>query len=213
MKTQTAAGCALPIQTTQLSRHLVRLYQRLAGEVAKSKTREAPLISPEQAQAGIEHVTGLLALLGANFVPEELNPIRTRPVMGLLPRGAIRNGVLRALSVKGSWLSVADIVQRIVAQHCLVLTPRQRRRLHHTIKNRAAALRKTGLLEREHSGPDIRKQRWRINPSVARAPASSMSSEALKLSQLELRSARQSVRELPRAASPCEAAPSFVRYR
>jgi len=74
MKTQTAAGCASN-PNHQLSRHLVRLYQRLAGEVAKSKTRETPLISPEQAQAGIEHVTGLLEFLGANFVPEKLtNP-------------------------------------------------------------------------------------------------------------------------------------------
>jgi hypothetical protein len=217
MKTQNAACGVLPIQSTQLSRGLVRLYQRLAGELAKAETREKTFLSSDQAKAGMQQVAGLLELLGVNFAPEALKPLRTRPYRGLLARGEIRIGVIRAVKASGGWLSVADIVKRIVSEHRLVLAPGQRRRLHITVKKRAAALRKAGILEREHSGVDVRSQRWRLNPELSRAsrgPAQqTMPCDVVRLAPPVLRTVRQSAPELPPAVSPSSADPSFLEYR
>ena len=218
MKAQNICGGVLPIQNTQLSRGLTRLYQRLAGEIAKAETRERPFLSRDQAKAGMQQVAGLLELLGVNFAPEALKPVRTRPYGGgLLARGAIRIGVMRAVKASGGWLSVADIVQRIVSEHRLTLTAKQRRHLHISVKKRAGALKKAGLLERENSDPSARSQRWRINPEVAGAsqPLAQhpMPCDVAQLAQLEIRAARQSAPELPPVVSPSSVYPSFLEYR
>ena len=217
MKTQNAPCGVLPIQNTQLSRGLVRLYQRLKGEAAKGRPRGKPFLTQDQAKTGMQQVAGLLEIMGVSFDPDALKPIRTRPYSGLLPRGAIRIGVMRAVKKGGGWLSVADIVQRIVSEHRLTLTAKQRRRLHMSVKNRAAVLKKAGLLERENLDPAARSQRWRINPEVAGASQPlaqhSMPCDVAQLAQLEIPVARQSAPELPPVVSPSSVDPSFLEYR
>jgi hypothetical protein len=115
MKTQIAPCGVLPIQNTQLSRGLVRSYQRLAGEIAKAETHEKTFLSREQAKAGMQQIAGIPELMGVKFAPEALKPVRTRPYSGLLVRGAIRIGVMRAVKASGGWLSVAT--------SCSVLCP------------------------------------------------------------------------------------------
>jgi hypothetical protein len=217
MKTQNAPCGVLPIQNTQLSRGLVRLYQRLKGEAAKGKTRGKPFLTQDQAKTGMQQVAGLLEIMGVSFDPEALKPVRTRPYTGLLPRGAIRIGVMRAVKAGGGWLSVADIVQRIVSEHRLTLTAKQRRRLHISVKNRAAALKKAGLLERENSDPAARSQRWRMNPDLARASRGkalqSTPSDVVRRTPPELRTSRQDPSLLPLAVSPSLVDPSSLEYR
>jgi hypothetical protein len=218
MKAQNICGGVLPIQNTQLSRGLTRLYQRLAGEIAKAETRERPFLSRDQAKAGMQQVAGLLELLGVNFAPEALKPVRTRPYGGgLLARGAIRIGVMRAVKASGGWLSVADIVQRIVSEHRLTLTAKQRRHLHISVKKRAGALKKAGLLERENLDPAARSQRWRMNPDLARASRGKAlqptPSDVVRLTLPELRASRQDPSPLPLVVSPSLVDPSSLEYR
>jgi len=124
---------------------------------------------------------------------------------------------MRAVKAGGGWLSVADIVQRIVSEHRLTLTGKQRRRLHISVKNRAGALKKAGLLERENSDPAARAQRWRMNPDIARAPRGQAlkptPSDALRLTLPELRASRQDPSPLPLAVSPSLVDPSSLEYR
>lgn len=156
---------ALPIPTTQLAQGLIRLYQRLAGELEKRKTGEAQLLTRDDAQAGMHHIRALLKLLRVDFDPRRIKPRRSRVQIGPLDHGGVRRGILRALKVANRWMTYAEIVDALIVAHDLVLPPDARRHFQQKIREACSILKQGGLIEPELElgpGKEPRRQRWRI---------------------------------------------------
>jgi hypothetical protein len=144
---------------------LIRLYQRLAGEIEKAEDGEAPLLSEEDAAAEMHHVTALLAILGVNFDSRRLKARKTRIQIGPLDYGGMRRGMLKALRTTGTWMSYSEIVDALVVRYDLVLTVEQRRHFQQKIREAASILRQAGLIEPElrlAPGCGPQQQRWRL---------------------------------------------------
>jgi len=84
--TQTTP-CPLLIQSTQTARGLLRIYERLNGELLKHRTQQEVMVAPEQALQVMEHIAALMPFLGVNFDPKALKPLRTQPKIGPLGYG------------------------------------------------------------------------------------------------------------------------------
>jgi hypothetical protein len=163
---------ALPVPTTQLAQGLIRLYQRLAGELEKGKAGEAQLLSREDAEAGMRHVRALLKLLRVDFDPRRIKPRRSRVQIGPLDYGGVRRGILRALKAANAWLTYAEIVDALILAHGLVLTPGERRHFQQKIREACSMLKQGGLIEPKLKlgpGQEPQRQRWRIAKRL-RAP-------------------------------------------
>lgn len=156
---------ALPIPTTQVARGLIRLYQRLAGELEKGKAGEAQLLAREDAEAGMHHIRALLELLRVDFNPRRIKPRRSRVQIGPLDYGGVRRGILRALKAANVWMTYAEIVDALIVAHGLVLTPGERRHFKQKIREACSILKQGGLIEPELKlgpGQEPQLQRWRI---------------------------------------------------
>lgn len=160
---------ALPIRTTQLAQGLIRLYQRLAGELEKHRAGEAPLISAEEATAGMAHIRALLTMLGVNFDSRRIRARRTRIQIGPLDYGGMKRGILKTLKNRGDWMTYAEIVDSLVREHRLTLTVSHRRHFQQKIREAAHALKKAGLIEPQLDlgpGRDPQEQRWRLSAAI-----------------------------------------------
>lgn len=113
---------ALPIPTTRLAQDLIRLYQRLAGELEKRKVGESQLLGREAAEAGMHHIRALLELLRVDFDPRRIKPRRSRVQIGPLDYGGVRRGILRTLKAADAWMTYAEIVDALILAHGLLLT-------------------------------------------------------------------------------------------
>lgn len=173
MKTrQLRDSFALPIRTTQLAQGLIRLYQRLAGELEKHHAGETPLLSAEEAAGGIKHIRALLTMLGVNFDSRRIRPRRTRIQIGPLEYGGMKRGFLKVLKHRGDWMTYAEVVDTLIREHRLTLTVSQRRHFQQKIREAAHALKKAGLIEPQLDlgpGRDPQEQRWRLSAGVRRS--------------------------------------------
>lgn len=172
MKTQQSPRFASAFRSTQLAQGLIRLYQRFAGELEKHRTGEAPLVSAKDAAAGMEHVRALLKVLGTDFDSRRIKPRRTRIQVGPLDYGGMKRGMLRALKIRGDWMTYAEIVDTLVLEHRLNLSVDHRRHFLQKIREAAHALKKAGLIEPQldpDPGREPQEQRWRLAASIRRA--------------------------------------------
>lgn len=156
---------ALPVPTTQLAQGLIRLYQRLAGELEKRKAGEAQLLAREDAEAGMHHIQALLELLRVDFDARRIKPRRSRVQMGPLDYGGMRRGILHALKAANAWMTYAEIVDALITLHGLALTPGERRHFQQKIREACSVLKQAALIEPELKlgpGQEPQRQRWRI---------------------------------------------------
>lgn len=172
MKTRHSPDAfASAIRTTRLAQDLIRLYQRFAGELDKHHSGEMPLVSSEEATAGMAHIRALLKMLGINFDSRRLKPRRTRIQVGPLDYGGMKRGMLRTLKRRGDWMTYTEIVDTLILEHQLSLSVPQRRHFQQKIREAAHALKKAGLIEpRLDLGPgrDPQEQQWRLAASIRR---------------------------------------------
>jgi hypothetical protein len=76
--TRSAWTCPLKRQTVSLSRGLIRVHQRLRGELSKAHVGEPCLFKSERARVALRQVEGLLAFLGTDFDADALREIRVK---------------------------------------------------------------------------------------------------------------------------------------
>ena len=76
--------CPLPIVTTQLARHLLRMHCRLRGELAKASDGEAQMVDNATAIDVLRNIEAVVRFMGVKFDPNALKPVRTRPQTGPL---------------------------------------------------------------------------------------------------------------------------------
>lgn len=165
MTAQTSPKAPLPIATKQTARGLIRIYARLKGELAKANDGEEVMVPPDQALAAMEHIAALMPLLGTEFVPSKLRPLRTRPHIGPLGYGDVRSGVLAALRHRGGWMTYNELADAVLRRNRLTLSPEHRRHFLQKLREATHALRKQGLVEPEHNlklGDHATEQRWRL---------------------------------------------------
>ena len=172
MKTrQPPNAFASTIRTTQLARGLIRLYQRFSGELEKHRAGEAPLLSAEEAAAGMGHIRALLPILGVNFDSRQIRPRRTRIQIGPLDYGGMKRGILKTLKDRGEWMTYTEIVDTLVREQRLILTESNRRHFQQKVREAAHALKKAGLIEPQLDlgpGGDPQEQRWRLAAAIRR---------------------------------------------
>ena len=114
-------GPQLPVSTLRLSRDMLRLYVRLKGELRKAAGDEETLLDPEAARRYTKHIEGLMPLLGVDFVPDLLKPVRTRVQLGPLDWGNLRSGSLAILKAHGDWMTCREIAEALLARRQVVL--------------------------------------------------------------------------------------------
>ena len=170
MKTRQSLNAFAPaIRTTQLAQGLIRLYQRLAGELEKHRAAETPLLSAEEAAAGMGHIRALLTMLGVNFDSRRVRPRKTRIQIGPLDYGGMKRGILKTLKNRGAWMTYTEIVDALAHEHRLSLTESHRRHFQQKIRETAHALKKAGLIEPQLDlgpGCDPQEQRWRLTAAL-----------------------------------------------
>jgi hypothetical protein len=59
--TRSAWTCPLKRETVSLSRGLIRVHQRLRGELSKARAGKRCLVEPKRARVALRQVEGLLA--------------------------------------------------------------------------------------------------------------------------------------------------------
>jgi hypothetical protein len=170
MKTRHPPNAFTPaIRTTQLAQGLIRLYQRLAGELEKHRAGETSLLSAEEAASGMGHIRALLTMLGVHFESRRIRPRKTRIQIGPLDYGGMKRGILKTLKSRGDWMTYTEVVDTLIREHRLNLTVSQRRHFQQKIREAAHALKKAGLIEPQLDlgpGRDPQEQRWRLSVAI-----------------------------------------------
>ena len=166
-------ACPLPISTAQTARGLLRIYSRLKGELVKAQTGEDVMVHSDEAQQVMAHIEALMPFLGVNFDPTALKPVRTRVLVGPLDFGDMRAGVPAQLRVRGDWMTYVELVDPILAQHRVTLTPSQRKHFLQKLREGAHFLMKAGAVECETAIDDGHRdgrtpQRWRLSRTMFR---------------------------------------------
>ena len=162
---------ALPQPATQAARSLLRLYARLRGELEKAKDGEATLVHADDARRAIHHIASLMPILGVNFEPSALKPVRTHPRVGPLKHGELRAGILAALRASGDWMTYLQMAAAILEKHGITLTLSQHRHFLQKLREAVFALGRKGVLEREKALKPLETkelQRWRLSRKLFR---------------------------------------------
>jgi hypothetical protein len=120
------------IATQQTARNLIRLYARLKGEVQKATDGEDTFMWANEAKAYMRHISRLMVLLGIDWHPGDIRPVKTRVQSGPLPWSKLRPrilAVLRAIYLTIGAIFVAQatgidlsIYQQLVILGVLMLT-------------------------------------------------------------------------------------------
>jgi hypothetical protein len=76
--TRSAWTCPLKRETVSLSRGLIRVHQRLRGELSKARAGRQCLVAPDRARVALRQVAHVLAFLGTDFDPRALRERRVR---------------------------------------------------------------------------------------------------------------------------------------
>jgi hypothetical protein len=99
IKTQSQAGWPgfLPVPTMQTGRALIRLHQRLRGELAKQQYGEQLLVTIKTVRRAMIAIEALMPILGVDFDESLLRVVRNRVRVSPLGHGGMRAGILSAL--------------------------------------------------------------------------------------------------------------------
>lgn len=167
IKTEPRLGWSgsLPVPTLQTARSLIRLHQRLRGEIAKQKVGEALLVEIKRAKRTMLAIEALMPILGVDFDASLLRVVLDRKRVGPLGHGYMRSGILAALRVSGSAMTYQELADALLSKHRKTL-PADRYR-HFLQKIREAVY---NLKIRDRVQPElltglrdgISRQRWRL---------------------------------------------------
>ena len=162
----------LPVSTLQLSRGLLRLYGRLKSELRKSEGDEETLLDPEAARRYMKHIEGLMPLLGVDFDPDLLKPLRTRVQIGPLDWGDLRSGSLAILKAHGDWMTYREIAEALLARRQVELDVPTLSKFVQKVREALFFQMSVGAVERESAiglGVHDQKQRFRLSRKMFRS--------------------------------------------
>lgn len=156
----------LPVATTQTARNLIRLYARLKGEVQKAVDGEETLMWPSQAKTYMRYITSLMTLLGVDWDPSRIKPVKSRPKNGPLPWAKLRPVVLAVLRANGGWMTYEDIAQGILKRGRVSLDGSPMSLFRQRVREGCWFLVRDGLIEKEtpvRSPESDKLQRFRLS--------------------------------------------------
>lgn len=160
----SVSPCPFDIGTLQTARCLIRLHQRLRGELIKASTVPRQLlVDPDLAKQYMHHIEGLMPLLGVNFEPEKLKPIRTLPHDGPLNHGQLRAEVFKCLRAEGRPLTAKEVARLLRERHSIRLDADSQARFLQKIREALHALKRKGAAQSLFDygdGPTTREQQW-----------------------------------------------------
>ena len=167
IKTQPRLGWSgsLPVPTLQTARSLIRLHQRLRGELAKRKAGEALLVDIKRANRAMIAIEALMPILGVDFDASILRVVLSRKRVGPLGHGYMRSGILAALRVNGSAMTYQELADTLLAKHRKTLTADRYRHFIQKIREAVYNLKIRGGVQPElltGLRDGISRQRWRL---------------------------------------------------
>lgn len=166
------------IATQQTARNLIRLYARLKGEVQKATDGEDTFMWANEAKAYMRHISRLMVLLGVDWHPGDIRPVKTRVQSGPLPWAKLRPGVLAVLraNYKKGWVSYEEIAIAILAREGVKVDQKDMKLFKQRIREGCWFLVRDGFIEKEYPAmkpTDPEKlQRFKLSSKRFRVPAS-----------------------------------------
>ena len=160
----------LPVPTLQTARALIRLHQRLRGELAKREAGERFLVDTRRTRRTITAIEALMPLLGIDFDASRLRVVRNRKRVGPFRHGHMRSGILAALRESGASLSYREIADALLIKHRKKLPVDRYRHFLQKIREALYNLKVKGrvqpqLLTGLRDGTS--RQRWRLRSRLA----------------------------------------------
>jgi hypothetical protein len=167
IKTEPRPGWpgSLPVPTLQTARALIRLHQRLRGEVAKHKAGERLLVEIKRAKRTMIAIESLMPILGVDFDASLLRVVLNRKRVGPLGHGYMRSGILAALRVSGTAMTYQELADSLLAKHGKTLPVDRYRHFLQKIREAVYALKIRGRLQPElltGLRDGVSRQRWRL---------------------------------------------------
>jgi len=167
IKTKPRFGSAgsLPVPTLQTARSLIRLHQRLRGEIAKQKAGERLLVEVKRAKRAIIAIEALMPILGVDFDASLLRVVRNRKRVGPLAHGYMRSGILSALRVSGTAMTYQELANGLLAKHHKTLSADRYRHFLQKIREAVYNLKIRGRLQPELLDglrDGVSRQCWRL---------------------------------------------------
>lgn len=166
------------IATQQTARNLIRLYARLKGEVQKATDGEDTFMWATEAHAYMRNISRLMVLLGIDWHPGDIKPVKTRVQSGPLPWSKLRPrilAVLRANREKG-WMSYEEIAIALLAREGVSLDQKEMKLFKQRVREGCWFYVQRGFIEKEKPGmkpTDAEKlQRFKLSAKRFTLPAS-----------------------------------------
>jgi len=147
------------------------LYIRLKGELRKAACDEEALLDPAAAKSYMKHIEGLMPLLGVDFDPDLLKPVRTRVQIGPLDWGDLRSGTLAVLKGHGDWMTYRGIAEALLSRRQKDLDVPNMAKFVQKVREALFFQMKAGAVERELAiglGVHDQKQRFRLSRKMFR---------------------------------------------
>ncbi len=138
-----------PIPTLQLARNLIYIYARLKGEIAKADDWQEMMIPFVQVKEYMRFIQQLMPLLGVDFDPHAIAPVRSKILDGPLKWGELRIGALKVLKKQGDWMTCRQIAEAVLSLHQIVLTHAQNMKFVSAMNTSLFVQYTAGTLERE----------------------------------------------------------------
>jgi hypothetical protein len=170
-KPQIGSAGSLPVPTLQTARSLIRLHQRLRGEVAKQKAGERLLVEIKRATRILIAIKALMPILGVDFDASLLRVVRNRKRVGPLGHGYMRSGILAALRVSEIAMTYQELTDALLVKHHKTLTAHRYRHFLQKVREAVYALKIRGRVQPElltGLRDGVSRQRWRLR---SRLPA------------------------------------------
>jgi hypothetical protein len=161
---------SLPVPTLQTARSLIRLHQRLRGEIAKQKAGETLLVEIKRAKRTMIAIEALMPILGVDFDASLLRVVLNRKRTGPLGHGYLRSGILAALRVRGSAMTYQELADALLAKQHKTLTPDRYRHFLQKTREAVYNLKIRGRVQPElltGLRDGISRQRWRLRSRLS----------------------------------------------
>jgi hypothetical protein len=173
IKTQSQAGWPgpLPVPTIQTAQALIRLHQRLRGELTKHKSGERLQVESKRAKRAMIAIEKLMPILGVDFDASRLRVVRNRARVGPLGHGSVRSGILMTLRISGSAMTYRELADALLANYGWTLPADRYRHFLQKVREAAYALKTRGRVQPElltGLRDGISRQRWSLRSRLPR---------------------------------------------
>lgn len=137
------------------------------SEVSKTDDSQQILIPAADAQVYMKHIKELMPLLGVDFDPTAIKPVRSVVHDGPLPHGQVRIGILVVLRKHKDWMTVQQLSDAVLARHGKALSRDVEKKFQKVLRESVFFMHQAGTLEREldlHPGfGSQHRQRYRLS--------------------------------------------------